>query len=246
MNHKYQFTHLFEINSHSLFSRWFSESARLVQRIFDSIQEIVEMKESLVIVLIDEVESVAYNRGNISSNEPSDALRVVNSILTQLDKIKKYPNVLVITTSNLTKTIDLAFLDRADIVTFIDQPSIDAIFKIFSSVFVELAAKGLIVPDSEDDGRDEFNIATIENYETFHELQQHEQQPFSTANIMTQICKEALNLSGRALRKLPFLAHALFLKKDSATLREFLISMRYAINYSKSNKEIIDQSDEVK
>lgn len=239
MNDKYQFTHLFEINSHSLFSKWFSESGKLVMKMFSQIQEVIEMESSLVIVLIDEVESIAFARGNISTNEPSDSVRVVNSVLTQLDKIKKYPNVLIIATSNLTKSIDLAFLDRADIVQFVSQPSLNAVYKIMSSAIVELSAKGIILKDNPDDGRDEFNIETIQKFEAFRDLEHL--PPFSNGNIMAQVCKEAEGITGRGLRKLPFLAHALFLKKEKGTLREFLIAMRSAVDYTKRNKEKIGQ-----
>lgn len=239
MGDRYQYTHLFEINSHSLFSRWFSESGKLVMKMFEQIQEVIEMESSLVCVLIDEVESIAYARGNISTNEPSDSVRVVNSVLTQLDRIKKYPNVLIITTSNLTASIDLAFLDRADIVVKIGEPSIDAVFKIISSLITELAAKGIIIPDSPEDGRDDFNIVTISSYSKFSDLNKF--PPFSAGNILSQICKEANGFSGRALRKLPFLAHALFLKKSSATLREFLIALRSSVDYQKKSKENMEQ-----
>ena len=69
---------------------------------------------TLVCVLIDEVESLTAARSN-SSSEPSDAVRVVNALLTQLDQLKNYPNVIILTTSNVTGRIDLAFVDRADI-----------------------------------------------------------------------------------------------------------------------------------
>lgn len=39
----------------------------------------------------------------------------VNALLTQLDQLKRYPNVMVLTTSNITEAIDVAFVDRADI-----------------------------------------------------------------------------------------------------------------------------------
>lgn len=240
MHDRYQFTHLFEINSHSLFSRWFSESGKLVMKMFEQIKEIVEMKTSLVIVLIDEVESIAFARENISTSaEPSDSVRVVNSFLTQLDKIKKYPNVLIIATSNLTKSIDLAFLDRADVIQYVGQPSVNAIYKIISSAVVELALKGLIKADSLDDGRDDFNITSIQTYESYRALEHL--AAFSNGNIMAQVCKEAVGLTGRGLRKLPFLAHALFLKKNNATLREFLIAMRAAVDYTKKNNQNIGQ-----
>lgn len=238
MNSSYQYTHLFEINSHALFSKWFSESGKLVMKMFEQIQEIIEMESSLVCVLIDEVESLVYARGSISTNEPSDSVRVVNSVLTQLDKIKRYPNVLIITTSNLTASIDLAFLDRADIVTFIGQPSVEAVYKIIASTIIELASKGVLVADSPEDGREEFNIGTIP---TFKHQDLNRFAAFTTANMLAQVCKESIGLSGRALRKLPFLAHALYLKKNSATLREFIIALRSAVEYQKRTKGNIGQ-----
>lgn len=68
--------------------------------------EMVENPRSFVCVLIDEVESLSTARKS-SQSEPSDAIRVVNALLTQIDAIKDYPNVLVLTTSNITGTIDL-------------------------------------------------------------------------------------------------------------------------------------------
>ena len=73
-----------------------------------------------------------------TSSEPSDSIRVVNALLTQLDSISHYPNVLVLTTSNITGAIDLAFVDRADIKQYIGPPSRAAIYVILSSCIVEL------------------------------------------------------------------------------------------------------------
>lgn len=51
----------------------------------------------------------------MNGTEPSDVMRAVNALLTQVDKLKIYPNVIIMTTSNMTEALDLAFLDRADI-----------------------------------------------------------------------------------------------------------------------------------
>ena len=51
----------------------------------------------------------------MNGSEPSDAIRAVNALLTQIDALKRFPNVMVLTTSNITEAIDLAFVDRADI-----------------------------------------------------------------------------------------------------------------------------------
>ena len=66
-------------------------------------------------------------------------LRVVNALLTQLDQIKMAPNVLILTTSNITGAIDGAFVDRADIVQYIGPPNQAAIYQIlFSAIQVFL------------------------------------------------------------------------------------------------------------
>ncbi len=38
LSHRYRYGQLIEVNSHSLFSKWFSESGKLVQRMFEAIQ----------------------------------------------------------------------------------------------------------------------------------------------------------------------------------------------------------------
>ena len=64
-------------------------------------------------IVVLQVESLtAARQSAMSGSEPSDAIRVVNALLTQLDQIKRHPNVLILTTSNVTGAIDLAFVDR--------------------------------------------------------------------------------------------------------------------------------------
>lgn len=41
-----------EINAHSLFSKWFSESGKLVQKLFAQVQSLCDDEDALVIVLI--------------------------------------------------------------------------------------------------------------------------------------------------------------------------------------------------
>jgi hypothetical protein len=72
--HRYASAQLVEVNAHSLFSKWFSESGKLVGRLFAKIGELVDDPDALVCVLIDEVESLSAAR-RASSSEPSDAIR---------------------------------------------------------------------------------------------------------------------------------------------------------------------------
>ena len=46
---------------------------------------------------------------------------------TQLDSLRASPNVLVLATSNLTGSIDRAFVDRADIKQYVGLPPLTAV-----------------------------------------------------------------------------------------------------------------------
>ncbi|XP_054711325.1 pachytene checkpoint protein 2 homolog [Uloborus diversus] len=52
----FRYGQLVEVNTHSLFSKWFSESGKLVTRMFNGIMNMLEDPEVLVIVLLDETE----------------------------------------------------------------------------------------------------------------------------------------------------------------------------------------------
>ena len=60
---------LLEINAHSLFSKYFSESGKLVMKMFSRIKEYLEDLNTFVVILIDEVESLTAARsGMVPSN----------------------------------------------------------------------------------------------------------------------------------------------------------------------------------
>lgn len=50
----------------------------------------------------------------------------------------RHSNVVILTTSNITERIDVAFVDRADIRQYIGPPSAAAVFKIYLSCLEEL------------------------------------------------------------------------------------------------------------
>jgi energy-coupling factor transporter ATP-binding protein EcfA2 len=149
MSGRYPSVALLEVNSHSLFSRWFSESGKLVGKLFDHIQELVSDDEVLVFVLIDEVESLTGARqAAMAGSEPGDAVRVVNALLTQLDALRAHPNVMILATSNITEAIDAAFVDRADLKMFVPPPGVSARYEVLRSCVQELARKGIVRADS--------------------------------------------------------------------------------------------------
>jgi hypothetical protein len=215
MGHRYRHGYLLEINAHSLFSKWFSESGKLVTKLFDHIKDMVDDEDALVCVLIDEVESLTAARsGAAGGAEPSDAIRVVNAVLTQIDQLRQRDNVLILTTSNISEAIDLAFVDRADIKQYIGLPSADARYTILASCFRELARAGIVrsvdglpvlVPCLSDAKlicrNHASGIATPG-------LPAGVDVPMVLA--LAQAATDSEGLSGRALRKLPFQAHAFF------------------------------------
>jgi Cdc6-like AAA superfamily ATPase len=213
LSHRYKSSVLIEINSHSLFSKWFSESGKLVMKLFSKIHELVDDEKTFVCVLIDEVESLsAARKSALSGSEPSDSIRVVNALLTQIDSLKKCKNVLILTTSNITQAIDLAFVDRADVKLYIGNPSHEAIYHILRSCILELQRVGIIIGD---DQIPTWNDSTAKS----------NRLSISLFKISDQ-CK---SFSGRFLKKLPFLAHASYVKKNTCDMYKFLDALEKTI-----------------
>ncbi|MBW0487709.1 hypothetical protein O181_027424 [Austropuccinia psidii MF-1] len=246
----YHKTELVEINSHSLFSKWFSESGKLVQSLFTKIEQMAEELDVFVLVLIDEVESLAGSRSSgASGNEPSDALRAVNALLTALDKLRHHHNVLVLTTSNLTNSIDDAFLDRADLAQYIGLPSSEATYWILRTCLKELVKTGIVktrdileykeamlIRDGLNDQRSagtESNKNILSTTKASKATALHKSQQCSIK--LLEITELAAGMSGRSLRRLPLLAHA----KASVTgwkigMEAYLVAMLQTVKEQKA------------
>jgi hypothetical protein len=77
LSQSYSATKLVEINSHTLLSKWFGESSKLVGKLFEAISTMSSDESSLIVVLIDEVETLAGSREKASKgSECGDAIRV--------------------------------------------------------------------------------------------------------------------------------------------------------------------------
>jgi len=156
----------------------------------------------------------------------------VNALLTQLDALRRFPNVLVLTTSNITGAIDLAFVDRADIKAYIGPPSLHARYEILRSCLAELTRAGILeAPCGSGGGGGGADGA--DGPGASGALPPFERALAATAGSgasggappkggaaangggASSLCRALLEcayacdgFSGRALRKLPFLAHA--------------------------------------
>ena len=262
---------LVEVNAHSLFSRWFSESGKLVSRLFQKIQDLLDDEGSLVFVLIDEVESLAAARKAAASGaEPSDAIRVVNALLTQVDGLKHRPNAMVLTTSNITEAIDLAFVDRADIKAYVGPPGFEARCAIIASAVNELIAKGL-VQFADDEAAELPTIQALRERAKEHgfddleawgrwcckEYVSHEnavgwnpdgtlKQPFRHFDDKrfdyAFILARTKGFSGRALRKLPFLGYALAHTNGRCSLFQFWNGFNKAIAQEREDRSSLEKT----
>jgi SpoVK/Ycf46/Vps4 family AAA+-type ATPase len=73
----YARTKFLEIDSHALLSKFFGESSKQVGRLFESILDVAKDDSELVVVLFDEVETIAGSREKaLQAAEVADAIRV--------------------------------------------------------------------------------------------------------------------------------------------------------------------------
>ena len=211
--------YFYELNAGSLFSKWFSESSHNLSRFFEDVREICSDPLTFVIILIDEIESLSISRtSSLSSNEPSDMLRVVNTLLTQIDQLKSFSNILILTTSNLIEIIDQALIDRSDLILFIGPPSIKTIFHIYRDCFKELLDKTLIYSqiDSEEIRENLSNLARLSH-----------------------------GLSGRTLRKLPMIAFSHIQQLDNFIHPEQLFqAMHLQLNNQRNTNNYLQQANQ--
>ena len=265
LSHRYTSGVLIEVNAHSLFSRWFSESGKMVLKLFDSIRELAESDPDMFCaVVIDEVESLSASRSAAASgNEPSDAVRVVNALLTQLDTLKRFANCLVLTTSNVTQAIDTAFTDRADLKIYVGNPSACGIYEILRSAIAELARTELVsmprefallrgracqqlyITEQAKASERGANKSTASERATVIHSEAEELMEFQGSQQLSLVERasllvysaavecEAAGLSGRAMRKLPFLAHALYCRKASMPFSQYVVCLRRAAEREK-------------
>mmetsp|Transcript_9966 Transcript_9966/g.15370 ORF Transcript_9966/g.15370 Transcript_9966/m.15370 type:complete len:510 (+) Transcript_9966:70-1599(+) len=231
-------TTLLEIHSHSLFSKWFSTSGKLVNKLFEIVRDMVQDDpESLVCVLIDEVESLASARTGMNGAEPQDAMRAVNSLLTSLDRLRSFSNVIILATTNLTTSVDLAFVDRADVKQYVGYPVLEARYGILRSCMIELERVG-IIENTEDkislvtyrqllSSRKESSDAAAAAVSSANSISSYD----VTVSDMLLSCAElAEGLSGRSLRKLPLQSHAQFIRQlQPVSMKAFLIALQSGI-----------------
>lgn len=161
----------------------------------------------IIIVLIDEVESIAVSRhSGIMHGEAQDSLRATNALLTGFDRVRACPNVVFMSTSNMVDCLDEAFLDRCAIQIPFQPPSEESQYKILRASVLELVRSQIILAD----------VSTLIDHtqliQSWQEARlyaavQSETPTGKLLNIIIQLnspaAKGKLGISGRFLTQIP-------------------------------------------
>lgn len=131
---------LVEVDPHALTSSAMGKTQRAVSELFS--QTIAEQASNgPTIVLLDEVETLAADRGRMSLEaNPIDIHRATDAVLVQLDALaERHTNLLFLATSNFPQAIDDAFTSRCDLVIHVPPPGPQAIEEILKQCLGSLA-----------------------------------------------------------------------------------------------------------
>lgn len=141
-----------EVDPHALPSQMLGESQRNAINLLEkSLPELAE-KGHPVIVVIDEVNSLAMRRSLAAGGrDPVDVMRATEAVLRGIDYLASaVDNVYVIATSNFVATIDEAMLDRLDLAIEFTLPGVDEISEIVADSLEEIPTHSVDAEDIAD------------------------------------------------------------------------------------------------
>jgi pachytene checkpoint protein 2 len=130
---------LVTVDPHAFPSELLGRSQRAIATLFaETVPEIADFGHPLV-VLIDEVETVAVSRTRASfETNPVDVHRSTDAVLTGLDALAARPDVLVVTTTNHVGAVDEAFLSRVDLHERFALPPLEAVTAILRDTLEQI------------------------------------------------------------------------------------------------------------
>jgi AAA+ superfamily predicted ATPase len=130
---------LLEVDPHVLGSSAMGKTQKAVAELFS--QTIAEAAAAgPIIVLLDEVETLATDRTKLSLDaNPIDVHRATDAVLTQLDELaEKYPDILFVATSNFPEAVDAAFSSRCDLILEVPLPGAEACRQILHDCLTKI------------------------------------------------------------------------------------------------------------
>ncbi|TGO91574.1 hypothetical protein BPOR_0024g00300 [Botrytis porri] len=205
-----QFPHtkLIQVKTATLLSKYYSESAIQVDDLFTKIKLMCQINpKRIIIVLIDEVESIAVSRhSGVMHGEAQDSLRATNALLTGFDRVRACPNVVFMSTSNKIDCLDEAFVDRCAIQIPFQPPSEESQYKILRASVLELVRRQIII-DNVSKLIDHTQLLQSWQEATLYSAYQSDTPTGKLLNIILQLNSPAkkgkLGISGRFLTQIP-------------------------------------------
>lgn len=120
--------------------------------------------------------------------------------------------------------MDNAFVDRADIKQYIGMPSECTIYKIFHHCIQELVHSKII------SGAEGEVVLSYDQLKLERGTNSTLCEEFTNSKALLQIVQKSNSLSGRTLRKLPFLAIALYGPSIPIDIKQYLICLEKAVD----------------
>lgn len=122
------------VDPHAFPSEFLGESQRAVGRLFNETLPELAAHGLPLVVLLDEVETLAVSRSRASfDTNPVDVHRATDAVLTGLDRLAgEHPNVVMLATTNDERTLDEAFRSRVDVHEVFELPPADVIVRILA------------------------------------------------------------------------------------------------------------------
>ncbi len=121
-------TMLITLQSQAIFDEYLGETSKRISDVFKVVK--MQSTKNFVVFLIDEIESILMSRRMVGAGDPSDVMRAINTVLTEIDDLKNEHNVLLLATTNLPEMLDNSFLDRALLKIYFGNPKPEEALKI--------------------------------------------------------------------------------------------------------------------
>jgi SpoVK/Ycf46/Vps4 family AAA+-type ATPase len=111
------------VNTPALFSEELGRSAKLVAELFAAVE--LSAARVKTVLLWDDAEGIFCSREQVlEAKEPTDLLRVIQTLNAGFDRLCEMKNVLQIATGNFTQVLDPAIVDRIDLVITFALPTL--------------------------------------------------------------------------------------------------------------------------
>jgi pachytene checkpoint protein 2 len=122
------------VDPHAFPSEFLGESQRAVGRLFNETLPELAAHGLPLVVLLDEVETLAVSRSRASfDTNPVDVHRATDAVLTGLDRLAgEHRNVVMLATTNDEGTLDEAFRSRVDVHEVFELPPAEVIVQILA------------------------------------------------------------------------------------------------------------------